>query len=99
MAKVARSALTGNGWTKGAGNAWYYYYDEQLDTHLHLGASGGGDELDINFLSFKIENVPQGNIMQYKNGTFSVSFADGIRDKSIATVFVNAVNTLNSHIT
>lgn len=98
MARINTASLIYDGWTKGAGGAWYYSPNGySATTHLHLGLSGS-DSPEIKFLSFKINDVGQGNISQYGSGNFSVSFADGIRDQQLAAAFVKAVNYLNTQM-
>lgn len=95
MATISDTHLIYNGWSKGAGGAWYYCpQGYSSTTHLHLGVSGSGSKMRVDFLSHKINDMGQGNI--YLGGTgFSVSFADAIRDQLLATSFIKAVNNLN----
>jgi hypothetical protein len=101
MARINRGMLQYIGFEHGAGNAWYFHYNGYRDTHLHLGASGGGDSLQIDFLSMKLEDDRCGNFEQYPDGKFSVSKLEGIRAKYYMTAgaaFRKAINELNQYV-
>lgn len=100
--RIDRSTLIYLGFQKDAGNSWYYHCNLHPNTHLHLGASGGGDALQIDFLSAKLEDRGIGNFEQYEDGKFSVSKLENIPSRYYMTAgadFRRAINELNRHIT